>query len=175
MFSYDNFKADYCTCFLYTRINNATLKIKLFQYKFYDNKTINELFSFPGKYYVSLIEVKSTCDDVNSGLMVSNPTSIKNNKRSGLHQLRDHVEILEKSCGIPKDSLHCYLFWPFLTMWTKDPTGQRIQRWREEGDKHVFTDTISDQKAFNDWFYANILDGKSIEKIHFDALFKRYI
>lgn len=106
--------------------------------------------------------------------MVSNPTSIKNNKRSGLHQLRDHVEILEKSCGIPKDSLHCYLFWPFLTMWTRDPAGQRIQRWKEEGDKHVFTDTISDQTVFNDWFYANILDGKPIEKVHFDALFKRY-
>lgn len=134
-----------------------------------------KLFYFlPGKHYVSLIEVKSICDNPSVGI-VSDSTSIKNNKRSGQHQLRDHVEILKDVCKIPEDSLNCYLFWPFLSMWTNDPRGNKVRRWDKEMDQHVFIDTLSEQENFNQWFYKSVLCGKSIEKSHFDALFKRYV
>lgn len=48
-------------------------------------------------------------------------------------------------------------------------------RWENEKNLHVFTDTFSEQEAFNEWFYKNVLCGKSIDKVHFDKVFQRYV
>ncbi|XP_077295579.1 uncharacterized protein LOC143917848 isoform X2 [Arctopsyche grandis] len=128
-----------------------------------------------GKHFVSLIEVKSTCDDSTLNYKISDANTIKNNKRCGQHQLRDHVEMLKNMCEVPVDKVHCYLFWPFLSMWTTDPKGGKVKRWEKESDQHVFFCTISDQKKFDEWFFENIIKGKCIERNHFDALLKRFV
>lgn len=46
---------------------------------------------------MTLVEVKSTCDTLYSGMMTSDAKMIKNNKRSAQHQLQDHVELLQAS------------------------------------------------------------------------------
>lgn len=119
--------------------------------------------------------MKSSCDDPTTGYRISDSAALKNIKRSGQHQFRDHLEILKSSCEIPVEGIHSYLFWPFLHGFTRDPNGREIKRWEKEKEMHVFAYTISKQEKFNEWFHNSILNGKCMQKNHFDKILKRLV
>lgn len=133
-----------------------------------------------GKNYIILAEVKSTKDQ-NSNLTFLEKTSdakvIKNNKRSAQHQLRDHLEVLERTFNETNGNLlqnvQCYIMWPFLGGNTKDPNQKIIKRWKEDNDLHVFQDTIEAQDRFDDWFYQIVLTSNDIQEIQFLLLLNR--
>jgi len=73
-------------------------------------------------------------------------------------------------------NLNCYIFWPFLSSMTKDPQNNTILRWKEDGKLHVFSDTLGEQKTFQEWFQDEILENeKSMSAEHWDVLLKRYL
>ncbi|RZC39714.1 uncharacterized protein BDFB_008988, partial [Asbolus verrucosus] len=135
---------------------------------------------FNGRHFVALTEVKSTNDQnttINNLEKVSDAKVIKNNKRSAQHQLRDHTEVLETVLGRnpQENGVQCYIMWPFLGSYTKDPKQQVTKRWKEDKNLHVFEDTISDQNKFDDWFFDNILNAKQVKEADFTALLNRFI
>ncbi|XP_060524020.1 uncharacterized protein LOC132700609 [Cylas formicarius] len=131
------------------------------------------------KFSVILIEVKSTSDGTTVGYDLEKNCDakiLKNNKRSAQHQLRDHLEVLQNSFdGDIVKQIQCYIIWPFLGEYTKDPRQQRIRRWADEPDLHVFENCILNQDNFNCWFLEKVLCGKSCEEGIFLALLNRYI
>ncbi|KAJ8927204.1 hypothetical protein NQ314_020363 [Rhamnusium bicolor] len=106
-----------------------------------------------GQFYVALIEVKSN-NDSNTKMYDLEKTSdakvIKNNKRSAQHQLRDHMEVLQRIIGNEpvENNIQTYIIWPFLGAYTKDPRQQIIKRWKEDKNLHVFEDVIAGQDSF---------------------------
>ncbi|XP_023703812.1 uncharacterized protein LOC111862551 isoform X3 [Cryptotermes secundus] len=132
-----------------------------------------------GSKQVTLVEVKSTCDMLYSGMMTSDAKMIKNSKRSAQHQLRDHVELLQASTELSSDfsiSLNCYIFWPFLSSMTRDPQNNTILRWKEDGKLHVFSETLGAPEKFQQWFHDEILqNGKPMNENHWDLLLRRFI
>lgn len=130
------------------------------------------------QFFAVLIEVKST-NDANTSVENVNVTSdakvIKNNKRSAQHQLRDHMEVLEGALGLKLDkNVQCYVMWPFLGAYTRDPRQALIKRWKEDHNLHVFEDTLSDQEKFGRWFLENVLASiVSLDEELFAALLNR--
>lgn len=86
------------------------------------------IYYISAKHFVLLIEVKSTHDKatIKENLEVTADSKIiKNNKRSAQHQLRDHIEMLQNGLGYDIDrEIQCYIMWPFLGQYTKDPKQQ---------------------------------------------------
>lgn len=135
----------------------------------------------PGKYFVSLIEVKSTHDE-NANIKdleyTGNARVIKNNKRSAQHQLRDHLEILLEFLNISHDEskIQTYIMWPYLSSLTRDPQKNIVRRWRDEPDLHIFENTLMKQENFNEWFRSNIIsNAKAMKEEHFVKLLNRYV
>lgn len=124
-----------------------------------------------------MIEVKSTHDantNIQNVSVTSDAKVIKNNKRSAQHQLRDHMEVLERILEVTLDKfIQCYIMWPFLGSVTKDPKQILIRRWKEDKNLHVFEDTLSSQDKFNQWFYDNVLNSTTINEEHFIGLLNR--
>ncbi|KAL1505915.1 hypothetical protein ABEB36_005364 [Hypothenemus hampei] len=135
---------------------------------------------FMDKHYVILMEVKSTNDRatiIDNVEVIADSKSIKNNKRSAEHQLRDHCEILKNSMKIDNisEKIQCYIMWPFLGQNTTDPKQQKVKRWVQDGNLHVFQDTIAEQDIFNIWFQNEIISGHSCNTNTFMLLLKRFV
>ncbi|XP_068085763.1 uncharacterized protein [Anabrus simplex] len=121
------------------------------------------LFTFyNGVRRVTLIEVKSTSDSTEGGLVLSDARAIKNNKRTAQHQLRDHLDILYNDLGLAKITLDCHIFWPFLSSRTRDPQDNIITRWKDDGNLHAFKDIFQSEDSFQEWFQNNILQSPSV-------------
>ncbi|GLV31907.1 hypothetical protein CBL_07667, partial [Carabus blaptoides fortunei] len=133
---------------------------------------------YKGQYYVTLAEVKSTCDantSCSDVSVVSDARVIKNNKRSAQHQLRDHMEVLCHELGITGTNIQCYVMWPYLGAWTRNPKQAVIRRWKEDGNLHVFEDSFKMQDAFNHWFSSTVLSAPAVTKNEFVFLLNRFI
>ena len=133
-----------------------------------------------GKFYVALMEVKSS-HDANTNIdnidVTSDAKVIKNNKRSAQHQLRDHLEVIQKILDETEvvNGIQSYIMWPFLGSMTRDPKRMTIKRWKEDRNLHVFEDVLSDQHQFDVWFYGNILASEDISEKHFITLLNRQV
>lgn len=104
---------------------------------------------------------------------MSDARVIKNNKRSAQHQLRDHMEVLCHELGITGTHIQCYVMWPFLGAWTRNPKQAVIRRWKEDGNLHVFEDCFKTQDVFDNWFRSNVLSNKGVTKSDFVSLLNR--
>ncbi|XP_017786523.1 PREDICTED: uncharacterized protein LOC108569441 [Nicrophorus vespilloides] len=131
-----------------------------------------------GKFHVALIEVKSTHDSntqIPDLSIISYAKVIKNNKRSAMHQLQGHCEILESLMTESVQSIQQYIFWPFLGALTTDPKHTVIERWKEDRNLHVFENVLTKQHLFNEWFLSNVLNGASLQEDNFLKLMNRYL
>ncbi|XP_076251041.1 uncharacterized protein LOC143190554 isoform X2 [Rhynchophorus ferrugineus] len=130
-------------------------------------------------FFILLIEVKSTNDrsTIKENIEITADAKIiKNNKRSAQHQLRDHLEMLRNGLGYDVDhELQCYIMWPFLGEYTKDPKHQVVKRWADDKNLHVFENVIAKQEYFNEWFAKVVLGSNTCHHETFGQLLKRYI
>lgn len=97
---------------------------------------------------ICFIEVKS-CADVpgQSVKVLSDGKSIRDNRRSGMHQLKAHVTLLHEKFGIESNSIGQILAWPFLS--NTDSRGQ--QRFTQDSEselKHFFSNLCQDKDLF---------------------------
>ena len=111
---------------------------------------------------ICFIEVKS-CADVpaQSVKVLSDGKSIRDNQRSGMHQLKAHVALLHEKFGIESNSIGQILAWPFLS--NTDSRGQ--QRFTQDSAsemKHIFSNVCQDK----DLFFLNYL---AIYKIYLNT------
>lgn len=98
---------------------------------------------------ICLIEVKCCADSSDPLVKVlSNGKSIKDNRRSGLHQLDAHTSVLHDKFGVHSSVVGQILAWPFLT--GHDPQGR--ERFTQDvcsGKKHFFKDVCRDIDKFS--------------------------
>lgn len=128
------------------------------------------------KYHLVLIEVKSSNDShtkIKSVEIISDAKIIKNNKRSAQHQLRDHVEIIERILNGKKDGIQTYIMWPFLGAFTRDPKKITIKRWKEDGNLHVFQEVLFSQETFDRWFIDTVLFSETMNFTNFTITLSR--
>lgn len=102
---------------------------------------------------ICLIEVKCCADSSDPLVKVlSIGKSIKDNRRSGLHQLDAHTSVLHDKFGVPSSDVGQILAWPFLT--GHDPQGrERFTQDISSGKKHFFKDTCQDIDKFSAVLY----------------------
>lgn len=124
------------------------------------------------------MEIKSTHDssvDIKNLEITSDSKVIKNNKRSAQHQLRDHLEILSNILEMSptENCIQNYIMWPFLGAVTRDPKQQLMRRWKEDGNLHVFENTLQSQAEFNKRFRMVVLHSSVISETRFRTLINR--
>lgn len=123
---------------------------------------------------VELEKVKK--ETKNEDIKYTKADLVKGSKKHGRNQINDHLNVIVETSDVSKDKINTFLFWPFLTKDTKDGKGKPITRWQKEDGFNVFTETLSNQKVFDEWFFKKVLkSGIKIEKNLFDKLFHRCV
>ncbi|XP_037079388.1 uncharacterized protein LOC119100394, partial [Pollicipes pollicipes] len=133
------------------------------------------LARYGGKFYVLLVEVKSTSDSQSEMLKTSNAREVKDQKRSALNQLRRHREVLAQQLNIDEDFIPGFIMWPFLCGRSVDVrTNQSNMRWQAE-DFHLFCDTLASAELFQRWFVQRLAFTPDLALADWNKLLHRFL